>query len=133
MSADNFNLVRRRADGRWDVWLNLSASDETTTQINARAANRTFDTKEAAVEWADAQGYTEYGTTIYFEPLSQARKTFDEVTATGQALALAYAQSMGIDPERGQVAKVVFDVIKQAVTYAFRVGYEVRGQDEGIA
>lgn len=64
MSADNFNVVRKRQDGNgWDVWLNLSASCDAESQLT-RTPAQTFKTAEEAVKWADAQGYTEYGTSL---------------------------------------------------------------------
>lgn len=63
MSADNFNYVRK-VDGRWRVWLNLSASCELSLQID-REPDNTFDDLTAAVKWADEEGgYVEYGTQI---------------------------------------------------------------------
>lgn len=65
MSADNFNLVRKRHDGTWEVWLNLSASADESPQIAERVLPAmTCASKDAAVEWAEAQGYTEYGTKV---------------------------------------------------------------------
>jgi hypothetical protein len=64
MSADNYNLVKRVGD-RWYVWLNLSASCAREDQLAKRdQPERAFLTVSLAVEWADAQGYTEYGTEI---------------------------------------------------------------------
>ena len=64
MSADNFNFVRQRDDGRWYVWLNLSASCDTSEQLAAQKPDRDFATEAEAVAWADDQGFTEYGTEI---------------------------------------------------------------------
>lgn len=65
MSADNYNVVRRLPDGRWYVWLNLSASQEMEWQlVESAPRGKGFDTEEAAVAWAEAQGYTEYGTNV---------------------------------------------------------------------
>lgn len=61
MSADNFNHVRRFGD-EWRVWLNLSASCELEPQLAEREPDHAFDNLTAAIEWADEQGYTEYGT-----------------------------------------------------------------------
>jgi hypothetical protein len=64
MSADNYNLVKRVGD-RWYVWLNLSASGEREDELAKRdQPERAFLTASLAVEWAEAQGYTEYGTEV---------------------------------------------------------------------
>ena len=63
MSADNFNLVRERADGRWDVWTNLSASVEDEDYPSSKA-EQTFDSMDAAFFFAEEDGYTEYGTRV---------------------------------------------------------------------
>jgi len=64
MSADNLHYIRQR-DGKWQVYLNLSASCETLPQLQ-RKPDAAFDTVEEALRWAgdDAQGYTEYGTVV---------------------------------------------------------------------
>lgn len=69
MSADNFNFVRKRKDGTgWDVWLNLSASNDTHPQLERKPPDATHPTEHDARLWADAQGYTEYGTLTDDEP-----------------------------------------------------------------
>lgn len=64
MSADNWNLIRRREDGRWDVWLNLSASITKDSQIASKAPIIRDGAIGEVLEWAESQGYTEYGTTL---------------------------------------------------------------------
>ena len=69
MSADNYNLVRKCNDGKYRVWLNLSASDEKERQVRSLTPHRTFDEWKAAMEWTRAnEGYTEYGTEQDEEP-----------------------------------------------------------------
>jgi len=74
MSADNFNAVVKRDDGRWAVYLNLSASDDTWTQIDDLGRSMwSFASSDEACRWAEAQGYTEYGTQIVETPLRRGR------------------------------------------------------------
>ena len=64
MSADNYNLVLRRDDDQWDVYLNLSASSDRWTQVDASKPDHTFASSHEAKKWADSEGYTEYVTVI---------------------------------------------------------------------
>jgi hypothetical protein len=73
LSADNYNFIRRRRDGHgWDVWLNLSASAPPPDHADLGQPERTFDTLEQANQWADEQGYTEYGNEIDDAPQPSA-------------------------------------------------------------
>lgn len=97
MSADNFNYVRCRSDGRWDVWVNLSASCSVAQELRHREQpNATFNTQDEAVEWADAQGYTEYGTEVeeYLDPRKDAtdaiRKLLEPLSENDRKAVLEY-------------------------------------------
>ncbi len=63
MSADNYNLVKRLGD-TWRVWLNLSASCSRDENLARAKPARDFTDGCEAVRWAEAQGYTEYGTEV---------------------------------------------------------------------
>lgn len=77
MSADNYNLVKR-VDGHWRVWLNLSAScDRDQNLALTKPQDRTFSTLGDAVEWANEQGYTEYGTEVDEVDLQALRRPAD--------------------------------------------------------
>jgi hypothetical protein len=87
MSADNYNLVKERKDGKWDVWTNLSASN-VSSDDNAPSdpADRTFDTMEVAVKWAEEQGYTEYGTDVWFLNDDTTNERWDDAEIQGHPI-----------------------------------------------
>lgn len=69
MSADNYNYIRKRHDGRWDVWPCLFASCDRHELVSDREPRGTFVELEDAVRFADEEcSYTEYGNVIERNP-----------------------------------------------------------------
>jgi len=118
MSADNFNLVKRvdnryGSPNQWRVWLNLSASGDRESQIT-REPDGLFDNEAEAVSWANAQGYTEYGTDVdvdSYEAVSRRRAKFAIKLAAAALLVREVAEEMRA--HEAEHSETMFDDLRQ--------------------